>query len=160
MKKLFFVSLLCLALLIPSLTFAQDGNKFILLASTIGPVDAGIVSVLEDRFEKDTGIRVRHVGAGTGEALKIAEKGNVDLVMVHAKALEEKFVKDGYGTERIPFMYNDFVIVRPASDRRHQGNEERDRSSKKIAEKGAPFVSREDKSAPMWRRWIFGQRPL
>ncbi len=63
------------------------------MASTIGPIDAGIVTVLEDKFEKETGIRVRHVGAGTGEALKIAQQGTVDLVMVHAKSLEEKFVQ-------------------------------------------------------------------
>ena len=89
---------------------------FLLMASTIGPIDSGIVAALEDAFEKETGIRVRHVGAGTGEALKIAEKGSVDLVMVHAKSLEEKFIASGFGTERIPLMYNDFVIVGPASD--------------------------------------------
>ena len=90
-----------------------QGSKFILLASTIGPIDSGIVDVLENEFEKETGIRVRHVGAGTGAALEIAKKGNVDLVMVHAKSLEEKFVQEGYGTERIALMYNDFVIVGP-----------------------------------------------
>jgi tungstate transport system substrate-binding protein len=93
---------------------AQEGA--ILMAATIGPIDAGIVSVLEDAYEKETGIRVRHVGAGTGEALKIGEQGSVDLVLVHAKKLEEKFVAAGFGTERIPFMYNDFVIVGPSSD--------------------------------------------
>ena len=75
-----------------------QGNKFILLASTIGPIDSGIVGLLEDQFEKETGIRVRHVGAGTGAALDIAKNGNVDLVLVHAKSLEEKFVEEGYGT--------------------------------------------------------------
>jgi tungstate transport system substrate-binding protein len=136
-----------LALLIPPLTFAQAGDKFILLASTIGPIDAGIVAVLEDQFEKETGIRVRHVGAGTGEALKISQNGNVDLVMVHAKALEEKFLKDGYGTERIPFMYNDFVIVGPASDPAGIRNmKSATNALKKIAEKDAPFISRGDKS--------------
>ena len=71
---------------------------------------------LEDQFEKETGIRVRHVGAGTGAALKMAEKGQIDLVMAHAKSLEEKFIAEGFGTERIPLMYNDFVIVGPATD--------------------------------------------
>lgn len=69
------------------------------MASTIGPVDSGIVDLLENEFEKDMGIRVRHVGAGTGATRKIAQKGNIDLVMVHAKSLEEKFVAEGYGTE-------------------------------------------------------------
>jgi tungstate transport system substrate-binding protein len=147
MKKLFFVSLLCFALLLPFLVFAQEGNNFVLMASTIGPIDAGIVAVLEDQFEKDTGIQVRHVGAGTGAALKMAEKGSFDLVMVHAKSLEEKFVKDGYGTERIPFMYNDFVIVGPASDPAGiKGMKSATEALKKIAEKGAHFVSRGDKS--------------
>ena len=93
-----------------------ERSRFILLSSTIGPIDAGIVEVLENRFEKETGIRVRHVGAGTGAALDIAKNGNVDLVLVHAKSLEEKFVAEGFGTERIALMYNDFVIVGPASD--------------------------------------------
>ena len=125
---------------------AQTG-KFILLASTIGPIDAGIVSALEDQFEKDTGIRVRHVGAGTGAALKIAEKGNIDLVMVHAKSLEEKFIRDGFGTERIPLMYNDFVIVGPANDPAGiKGLKAATEALRKISERGAAFISRGDKS--------------
>src|SRR5512139_257637 len=116
MKKLLFVSLLCVTLIFPALTSAQGADKLVFMASTIGPVDAGIVGLLEAQFEKDSGITVRHVSAGTGEALKMAEKGGIDLVLVHAKALEEKFVKDGFGTERIPLMYNDFVIVGPAAD--------------------------------------------
>lgn len=147
MKKLFFVCIACLAVSISSLTFAQAGEKFILLASTIGPIDAGIVNVLEDQFEKDTGIRIRHVGAGTGAALKMAEKGSFDLVMVHAKSLEEKFIKNGFGTERIPLMYNDFVIVGPAADLAGvKGMKSAADALKKIAAKGAPFVSRGDKS--------------
>ena len=86
MKRKFNASLIwILLILLPVLAFAQD-RSFVLLASTIGPIDSGIVSVLEDGFEKETGIRVRHVGAGTGAALEIAKKGNVDLVMVHARA--------------------------------------------------------------------------
>src|ERR1039458_10223005 len=98
MKKRFFASLVCLAVSISCLSLVRADDKFILLASTIGPVDAGLVQLLEDSFDKESGIRVRHVGAGTGEALKMAEQGNFDLVLVHAKALEEKFVKNGYGT--------------------------------------------------------------
>jgi tungstate transport system substrate-binding protein len=118
-----------------------------MLASTIGPIDAGIVSALEDRFEKETGIRVRHVGAGTGEALKISENGSIDLVMVHAKSLEETFVAAGFGTERIPFMYNDFVIVGPSSDPAGiRGMKAATEALKQIAEKSSPFVTRGDKS--------------
>jgi len=117
------------------------------MASTIGPIDAGIVSVLEDQFEKETGVRVRHVGAGTGATLQIAEKGNIDLVMVHAKSLEEKFVKDGYGTERIPLMYNDFVIVGPSDDPAGiQGVKSATEALKKISDKKVIFISRGDRS--------------
>jgi len=124
-----------------------ESSKFVLMASTIGPIDSGIVSALEYQFEKETGIRVRHVGAGTGAALKIAEKGNVDLVMVHAKSLEEKFVKDGFGMERIPLMYNDFVIVGPAQDPAAiKGLKTAAEALKTISAKGMPFISRGDKS--------------
>jgi tungstate transport system substrate-binding protein len=128
-------------------TAAHAEKGFILLASTIGPIDAGIVSALEEGFEKETGIRVRHVGAGTGEALKIAEKGSIDLVMVHARSLEEKFVSAGFGTERIPLMYNDFVIVGPVGDPAGiRGMKSATAALKKIADTSAPFVTRGDKS--------------
>ena len=146
MKKWLWIAVLCLFMSIPGLSSAQS-SKFIFLASTIGPIDAGIVSVLEDQFEKETGIRVRHVGAGTGAALKIAEKGNVDLVMVHAKSLEEKFIRGGFGTERISLMYNDFVIVGPAGDPAGiKGLKTAAEALKAISVKGAPFISRGDKS--------------
>jgi len=108
--------LACAMLLFSGCVHLTEGGRFILLGSTIGPVDAGIIQVLEDRFEQETGIRVRHVSAGTKAVLDIARKGSVDLVLVHAKALEEKFVAEGFGLERIPLMYNDFVIVGPAAD--------------------------------------------
>lgn len=126
---------------------AQAGEGFVMLASTIGPIDAGIVTALEDAFEKETGVRVRHVGAGTGEALKISEKGSIDLVMVHAKSLEEKFVAAGFGTERIPLMYNDFVIVGPANDPAGiRGMKSAPAALGKLAEKSGTFISRGDKS--------------
>ena len=130
-----------------SLAMAANGDKFVFLSSTIGPIDAGIVSALEDQFEKDTGIRVRHVGAGTGAALDIARKGAIDLVMVHAKSLEEKFIADGFGTERIPLMYNDFVIVGPAADPAAiKGTKLATEALKKIMDSGSLFISRGDKS--------------
>lgn len=125
---------------------AQSG-KFILLASTIGPIDSGIVDLLENEFEKETGIRVRHVGAGTGAALDIAKNGNVDLVLVHAKSLEEKFVAAGYGTERIDLMYNDFVIVGPPSDPAGiKGMKQATEALRTISGKGVTFISRGDRS--------------
>lgn len=144
-QHVFCLALVMLVLSWSSAVHAERG--FVLLASTIGPIDAGIVAALEDGFEKETGIRVRHVGAGTGEALKIAEKGSVDLVMVHARSLEEKFVAAGFGTERIPLMYNDFVIAGPSSDPAGvRGMKSATAALKQIAEKAGPFVSRGDKS--------------
>jgi tungstate transport system substrate-binding protein len=146
MRKWLVGILFCLTVVFSQSSMAQTG-KFILMASTIGPIDAGIVNVLEDQFEKETEIRVRHVGAGTGAALKIAEKGNVDLVMVHAKSLEEKFIRDGFGTERIPLMYNDFVIVGPATDPAGiKGLSAATEALRKISETGAAFISRGDGS--------------
>jgi tungstate transport system substrate-binding protein len=146
MKKLLFLGLIFVLSFFPALSGAQ-GSRFILLASTIGPIDSGIVDRLENEFEKETGIRVRHVGAGTGAALDIAKKGNVDLVLVHAKSLEEKFVKEGFGTERIDLMYNDLIIVGPSSDPAGiKGMKLATEALKTISGKGAPFVSRGDRS--------------
>jgi tungstate transport system substrate-binding protein len=99
------------------------------------------------QFEKDTGIRVRHVGAGTGAALKMAEGGQFDLVLAHARALEEKFVQEGFGTQRIPLMYNDFVIVGPAADPAGiKGMKTAAAALKAISSKEAAFISRGDQS--------------
>jgi tungstate transport system substrate-binding protein len=138
--------LLCFSIFSPGGSIAQS-SKFILLASTIGPIDSGIVDVLENEFEKDTAIRVRHVGAGTGAALDIAKNGNVDLILVHAKSLEEKFVKEGFGTERIDLMYNDFVIVGPPGDPAGiKGMKQAAEALKTISAKGVIFISRGDRS--------------
>jgi tungstate transport system substrate-binding protein len=146
MKKWLLPVLLSLLFLLPGLCWAQQGG-FVFMASTIGPIDSGIVGALEDQFEKETGVRVRHIGAGTGAALKIAEKGNIDLVMAHAKSLEEKFIAEGYGTERIPLMYNDFVILGPARDPAGiKGKKTGAEALKTIAAKQALFITRGDKS--------------
>jgi tungstate transport system substrate-binding protein len=146
LKTLCFSLLFSFALIILSFS-CQASDRFVLLASTIGPIDAGIVQVLEGEFEKETGIRVRHVGAGTGAALDIARQGNVDLVLVHARALEERFVAEGFGTERIDLMYNDFVIVGPSDDPAGiRGTTRATEALKKISDRQAPFVSRGDKS--------------
>jgi len=146
--------LICMVVLLALLLAAcgtqqsvQNGHKQILLASTIGPIDAGIVGVLEAEFQKKTGIVVRHVGAGTGATLKMAESGSFDVVLVHAKALEEKFVADGFGTGRYDVMYNDFVLLGPATDpAKVQGEKSISTALTKIAEKGALFITRGDKS--------------
>jgi len=119
----------------------------VLWASTIGPIDAGIVAALEKAYQEKTGVIVRHVGAGTGAALNIGKSGAVDLVQVHAKALEEQFVAEGYGTERIDFMYNDFVIVGPPDDPAGiKGETSATKALQKIADAKVLFISRGDNS--------------
>jgi len=132
----------------PEGIFAETTQqKKIMLASTIGPIDAGIVGALEEAFTKKTGIVVEHTGAGTGKAIQLAETGRYDLLLVHAKALEEKFVADGLGTKRYDLMYNDFVILGPASDpAKVNGMKDAAAALKKISEAKAPFVTRGDKS--------------
>jgi len=152
MKKRWWIFLLLLMFLIPACqTMDRVGdsqvNRFVLLASTIGPIDVGVVGALEEGFEKETGIRVRHVGAGTGAALKMAEGGQFDMVLAHARALEEKFVKDGFGTQRIPLMYNDFVIMGPAADPAGiRGMKTAAEALRTIAAKKVTFITRGDKS--------------
>ena len=146
MKIWFALGFFAFFCFLPGLGRAES-QKFIFLSSTIGPIDAGIVPALEEAFEKETGIRVRHVGAGTGAALDIARKCNVDLVLAHAKSLEEKFVQDGFGTRRTPLMYNDFVILGPAEDPAGvKGMKSAAEALKQIAAKQASFVTRGDKS--------------
>ena len=145
-KRTLTLGIVWLMVLFPAWCGAQSSG-FILLSSTIGPIDSGIVDLLENEFEKETGIRVRHVGAGTGAALEIAKKGNVDLVMVHARSLEEKFIQEGFGTERIGLMYNDFVIVGPANDPAGvKGMKSAKEALKRISGKGVSFITRGDKS--------------
>ena len=131
----------------PTAQKMDAGTHQILLASTIGPIDAGIVDVLETEFHKKTGIVVRHVGAGTGATLKLAESGNFDVVLVHAKALEEKFVANGFGTKRYDVMYNDFVLVGPPADPAIvKGEQSISAALKKIMDSKSLFISRGDKS--------------
>jgi len=124
-----------------------EQSRTIKLASTIGPIDAGIVGTLEAAFTKKTGVAVEHTGAGTSQALKMAETGEYDLVLVHARALEEKFVSDGYGTKRYDLMYNDFVILGPENDPAGiRGEKDAAAALRTIAQTQSFFVTRGDKS--------------
>ena len=126
----------------------REGPPVVLMmASTIGPIDAGIVEALEDAYRRTTGVDVRHVGAGTGAALDMAKSGSFDLVMVHARVLEDKFVADGFGVDRRDVMYNDFVILGPPADpARIRGARSATAAFRQIAEASAPFVTRGDNS--------------
>src|SRR5262245_51926400 len=105
---------LCLAFLAPSPAPAQD--KSILVASTTSTQDSGLFGHILPLFKNKTGIDVRVVAQGTGQALDTGRRGDADVVFVHAKAQEEKFVADGFGVKRNPVMYNDFVLIGPNSD--------------------------------------------
>lgn len=148
MKRIASHILFIAIILVSGFAFAADlSQKKILLASTIGPIDAGIVGALEEAFTKKTGITVEHTAAGTGKAIQMAETGKYDLLLVHAKALEEKFVADGFGTKRYDLMYNDFVILGTSSDPAKIGGM-RDAAAalRTIMEAKALFVTRGDKS--------------
>jgi tungstate transport system substrate-binding protein len=119
----------------------------LLMASTIGPIDAGIVGALEDAYFAKTGVLVRHAGAGTGAALEMTKRGGFDLVMVHARALEDKFVADGFGVDRRDVMYNDFVILGPVADPAGiKGEKQAINALRKIAQTQTLFVTRGDNS--------------
>jgi tungstate transport system substrate-binding protein len=117
------------------------------LSSTIGPVDAGIVPLLAKTYQEKTGIPVSYEKAGTGATLEKAKKGGFDLVMVHARKLEDKFIADGYGLKRYDVMYNDFVILGPKNDPAGiRGMKDAAAAFAKLAAAKAPFISRDDMS--------------
>lgn len=127
----------------PSL--AED--KFIVVSSTTSTEQSGLFGYLLPIFEKKTGIKVRVVALGTGQALDMARRGDADVVFVHDKAAEEKFVAEGFGLERKEVMYNDFVLIGPKSDpAKITGGKDILEGLRKIETAKAPFVSRGDKS--------------
>jgi tungstate transport system substrate-binding protein len=122
-------------------------EKFIVVSSTTSTEQSGLFAHLLPLFEKDTGIKVRVVALGTGQALDMARRGDADVVFVHDQAAEEKFVAEGFGVKRLPVMYNDFVLVGPKSDpAKIAGGKDILAALQKIAMAQAPFVSRGDKS--------------
>jgi tungstate transport system substrate-binding protein len=125
-------------------TLAQ---KFITVASTTSTEQSGLFRHLLPIFEKRTGIQVRVVALGSGQALDLARRGDADVVFVHARAEEEKFVAQGYGIERRPVMYNDFVLIGPKSDpAKVAGAKDIVQALRAIHSAQARFVSRGDRS--------------
>lgn len=124
---------------------AQD--KSIVVASTTSTQDSGLFGHILPLFKAKTGIDVKVIAQGTGQALDTARRGDADVVLVHAKAQEEKFVADGFGLKRFDLMYNDFVLIGPASDPAGiKGSKDVAAALQAISKKAAPFVSRGDKS--------------
>ena len=125
--------------------FAQE--KSIVVASTTSTRDSGLFDYLLPKFKAKTGITVKVVAQGTGKALDTGRRCDADVLFVHAKAAEEKFIKDGYGGPRHPVMYNDFVVVGPKSDPAGiKGMKDVGKALTTIMNKKADFISRGDNS--------------
>jgi tungstate transport system substrate-binding protein len=134
-----------LSLLCVSLPAAAQG--FTTVASTTSTEQSGLFKHLLPVFEKKTGIQVRVVALGTGQALDMGRRGDADVVFVHARVLEEKFVAEGHGIKRLGVMYNDFVLIGPGADpARLKGEKDVVQAFRKISAARAPFVSRGDRS--------------
>jgi tungstate transport system substrate-binding protein len=141
------IMLAAMACMLLGATAARAEERFITIASTTSTQDSGLFDYLLPLFTKKTGIAVHVVAVGTGQALKIGQQGDCDMLFVHDRAGEEKFVADGYGVKREPLMYNDFIIVGPKSDPAHiRGDADAVDALIKIAAAQAPFASRGDDS--------------
>jgi tungstate transport system substrate-binding protein len=138
-----------LLLVLGALALALPANaqeKSIVVASTTSTQDSGLFGYILPIFKQKTGIDVKVVAQGTGQALDTARRGDADVVFVHAKSAEEKFLSEGFGVKRHPVMYNDFVLIGPASDPAGIKGKDIVTSLKTIKSKTAPFVSRGDRS--------------
>src|SRR5688500_3643574 len=143
MRRLMLVVASLAAFSLPAI--AQD--KSIVVSSTTSTQDSGLFGHILPLFKQRTGIEVRVVSQGTGQALDTGRRGDADVVFVHAKPQEEKFVADGFGVKRYPVMYNDFVLIGPKSDPAGvKGTKDIVAALKAIKSKASDFISRGDKS--------------
>src|SRR5689334_6253935 len=138
--------LLAALLLVAFPLAASSEDKSIVVASTTSTQDSGLFGYLLPRFKEKTGIEVKVVAQGTGQALDTARRGDADVVFVHARSQEEKFVAEGFGVKRFDVMYNDFVLVGPQSDPADVKGHDILAALRSIEAKAAPFVSRGDRS--------------
>ncbi|MEQ8666768.1 MAG: substrate-binding domain-containing protein [Rhodospirillales bacterium] len=142
----FLVALASLAVVMPLSAFAAD-RGYITVASTTSTKNSGLFDEILPKFTDRTGVDVRVVAVGTGQAIRQAQNGDADVLFVHHKPSEEKFVAEGYGVERFDVMYNDFVLIGPKSDPAGAGGgKDIVAAFTAIAGSGAPFVSRGDDS--------------
>ena len=129
---------------LPAHAFAQD--KSIIVASTTSTQDSGLFGYLLPIIKEKTGIAVRVLAQGTGQALDTARRGDADVVFVHAKSAEEAFLGEGFGVRRYPVMYNDFVLIGPTSDPAGIRGKDIATALRTLKDKAAPFISRGDRS--------------
>ncbi|HEY3179870.1 MAG TPA: substrate-binding domain-containing protein [Casimicrobiaceae bacterium] len=147
MKRRPFVGALAAVFLFIGLSHANAQDKYIVVASTTSTEQSGLFAHLLPAFERDTGINVRVVAVGTGQALDIGRRGDADVVFVHDRPAEDKFIAEGEGVRRYPVMYNDFVLIGPKSDPAKVGGSRNILDAlHKIVDAKAPFVSRGDRS--------------
>jgi tungstate transport system substrate-binding protein len=140
-RRLFLAASLCVVL------GAHAQDRFITVASTTSTEQSGLFGYLLPIYEQPTGVKVRVVALGTGQALDVARRGDADVVFVHARSAEEKFVAEGHGVKRYPVMYNDFVLIGPRSDpAKLGGGKDIVVALTKLEALKAPFVSRGDRS--------------
>jgi tungstate transport system substrate-binding protein len=141
-RSLLFIAAITVSLAIQAI--AQD--KSIVVASTTSTQDSGLFGYLLPIFKQKTGIDVKVVAQGTGQALDTARRGDADVVFVHAKSAEEKFLSEGFGVKRYPVMYNDFVLIGPKIDPAGVKGKDIITALQTIKAKSAPFISRGDRS--------------
>lgn len=141
----FLTALFAVLTLLANSAVAED--RFIILQSTTSTANSGLLDFLAPKFKEKSGIEIRVVAVGTGQALKNARNGDGDVLLVHAKQREDKFVADGFGVQRFDVMYNDFVIIGPDADPADiAGIYDVTAALKKISVAKAPFASRGDAS--------------
>jgi tungstate transport system substrate-binding protein len=134
------------ALLVVFGTAVWAAPKTIILATTTSTQDSGLLDVLVPQFEKESGFQVKTISVGSGQALKMGEKGEADVLLVHSPDAEKKFMTDGFGVSRRLVMHNDFIIVGPAADPASIKGSGAADALKRIAQTGAIFASRGDNS--------------
>lgn len=147
MKPHFFITWILFWIMVFFASSIQAGNKILKMSTTTSTQASGLLDVLLPELEKDTGIKIKVIAKGTGAAIRDGIDGNVDVIFVHAKSREEKFIKEGYGTQRYAVMHNDFVILGPPDD--PAGIKSMNNAAaalKKIATAKALFISRGDDS--------------
>lgn len=156
-KGSFFAFCLGLIFFLSAPAFSQP--SVLTLATTTSTADTGLLDEILPVFEKQAGVKVKIIAVGTGQALQLGQRGDADVVMVHAKPAEEEFIRQGYGLERIEFMYNDFVVVGPPADpAKIKGSKDAVTALASIKESGQRWVSRGDNSGTHLREQEIRQK--
>ncbi len=140
------MSLVTLITLLACGTAAFAASKTVILATTTSTQDSGLLDVLVPAFEKESGFHLKTISVGSGQAMKMGEKGEADVLLVHSPDAEKKFMADGFGSTRRLVMHNDFIIVGPAADPAKIKGATAAEALKRIAQSGTVFASRGDNS--------------